>query len=189
MANHSDSSLFVYHHQQLTLYVLVYVNDIVVTGSCSFVVSTLIHTLCQAFPVKDLGSLSYFLGIEVQHTATGLILSQHKYISDLLTRAGMSSAKPITSPLTTTTHLLATLGAPFDHPTNTAASSVVCNTFRSPVLILPLPLVRYASLCILPVFHIGNRSNAFSDIFITFHYGLHIRSSSSLHLIAFSDAD
>ena len=58
-----DASLFTFHHSDIHLYVLVYVDDILVTGTHSSHISTLIRTLQQEFPLKDLGALSYFLGI------------------------------------------------------------------------------------------------------------------------------
>lgn len=67
------------------LYILIYVDDIIIIGSSTSAVSHLIAQLRDDFAVKDLGPLSYFLGIQVSHTSKGLFLSQKKYISDLLT--------------------------------------------------------------------------------------------------------
>jgi histone deacetylase 1/2 len=55
--------------------------------------------------VKDLGPLSFFLGIEVKPTDEGVVLGQKKYITDLLTRTNMLQAKTITTPMTTTEKL------------------------------------------------------------------------------------
>ncbi|CAL1409334.1 unnamed protein product [Linum trigynum] len=52
------------------------------------------------FALRDLGQLSYFLGLEVHHTADGLILNQRKYILELLKRSGMSTANAISTPCT-----------------------------------------------------------------------------------------
>lgn len=66
-------------------YVLVYVDDIIVTASNSHHITTLISSLHNRFALKDLGHLHYFLGIQVAKTsAGGLLLTQSKYISDLL---------------------------------------------------------------------------------------------------------
>ena len=51
------------------------------------------------FPVKDLGSLNFFLGIEVKPTHDGIVLAQEKYISDLLTRTNMLQAKGVSTPM------------------------------------------------------------------------------------------
>jgi hypothetical protein len=57
----------------------------------------LIQLLSSEFKLRDLGDVHYFLGIEVQSTSMGLMLHQHKYILEILTRAGMTSCKPIDS--------------------------------------------------------------------------------------------
>lgn len=61
----SDTSLFLRNGTN-PIYVLVYVDDIIVTGSCSTLISEFISALSNRFSLKDLGQLSYFLGVEVQ---------------------------------------------------------------------------------------------------------------------------
>lgn len=57
-----------------------------------------IQSLSSGFAMKDLGSLHYFLGIEVHHLGFSLFLSQTKYASDILIKAGMIDCKPCDSP-------------------------------------------------------------------------------------------
>ena len=83
-ASMADSSLFVYHSRQIIIYLLVYVDDIIITGNSSSQVSHLVTALSQAFELKDLGALSYFLGIQILPTRFGLTLCQSKYASDVL---------------------------------------------------------------------------------------------------------
>lgn len=65
-----------------------YVDDILITGSSSWLVHELINRLNAQFALKQLGELDYFLGIEVKHLSTGaLLLTQSKYIRELLSRA------------------------------------------------------------------------------------------------------
>jgi len=59
----------------------------------------LIQLLSSKFKLRDLGAVQYFLGIEVQSTGMGLMLRQHKYILNILTRAGMTSCKPVDTPV------------------------------------------------------------------------------------------
>ncbi|MCH96975.1 hypothetical protein A2U01_0017967, partial [Trifolium medium] len=64
-----------------------------------------ISTLATVFSIKDLGSIHFFLGVEVIPTSQGLFLSQHKYIYDLLDRTKMADAKIVHSPMSTSTSL------------------------------------------------------------------------------------
>jgi hypothetical protein len=65
---------------------LIYVDDIIVASSSQAATDALLKDLSQEFALKDLGDLSYFLGIEVQKVDNGLVLSQSKYAHDILTR-------------------------------------------------------------------------------------------------------
>ncbi|XP_024995925.1 uncharacterized protein LOC112529082 [Cynara cardunculus var. scolymus] len=72
-------------------------------GTDSETIRRLIFALSKAFAIKDLGHLNYFLGLEVTHDETGLLLSQAKYAHDVLTRAIMLDAKAVATLLSTTT--------------------------------------------------------------------------------------
>lgn len=94
----ADASLFTKKTDTGITLVLVYVDDILVTGSDSAYISDLIIALSQKFVMKDLGSLKYFFGIEVLKHGSSIILSQTKYATDLLSKAGMLDCKPSSSP-------------------------------------------------------------------------------------------
>ncbi|KAE8732996.1 hypothetical protein F3Y22_tig00001644pilonHSYRG00157 [Hibiscus syriacus] len=69
---------------------------------CKILLVKLLYSLCtQRFSIKGLGTLSYFLGIEVLPTLSGLLLTQRRYITDLLTRTKKIGAKPVSTPLVT----------------------------------------------------------------------------------------
>ncbi|KHN17953.1 Retrovirus-related Pol polyprotein from transposon TNT 1-94 [Glycine soja] len=102
----ADASLFIYQKPEVTLYLLVYVDDIIMTGNSSAELSKLIATLAARFSLKDLGCLSYFLGVEVIPSAAGMFLSQRKYIIDLLHKSGMTNTKPASTPLSASVQLL-----------------------------------------------------------------------------------
>jgi len=106
--------------------VLIYIDDILITSSSSSAVCDLLSTLKQEFAVKDLGLLNYFLGIEVLPNSSGFLLSQHRYILDILSRTKMTKAKPINCPMAFSTHLSAHEGDLFYDP----------NLFRSTVGVL-----------------------------------------------------
>jgi hypothetical protein len=71
----SDNSLFYFQSEDVAMFMLVYVGDIIVTSSKSHVVATLLKRLSDYFSLKYLGNLHYFLGIEVKRVADGIVLS------------------------------------------------------------------------------------------------------------------
>jgi len=71
----ADTSLFYYNKGGHTLFVLVYVDDIIVASSSQAATDVLLRDLQAEFALKDLGDLHYFLGIEVKQLEDGLILS------------------------------------------------------------------------------------------------------------------
>jgi len=75
--------------------VLIYVDDMVITGNNAKAISELKEYLSTHFHMKDFGLLSYFLGLEVLHSAEGLFLCQRKYIKDLLSETKMAHCKPL----------------------------------------------------------------------------------------------
>jgi hypothetical protein len=98
------------------MYVLIYVDDIIITSSSPAAIDTLLTNLHKEFAVKDLGPLKFFLGIEVLSNPNGVLLSQHRYITNILHRTNMLEAKPIASPMASSTSLSAYEGEPFpDH--------------------------------------------------------------------------
>ena len=96
-----DHSLFVYQQTDVCLFALVYVDDILITGSSSPLIHDLINKLHNKFALKKLGKPEYFLGIEVKYQANGsLILTQTKYIRDLLVKVNMADSKGgVTTPM------------------------------------------------------------------------------------------
>ncbi|XP_025616553.1 uncharacterized mitochondrial protein AtMg00810-like [Arachis hypogaea] len=108
MNTKSDASLFTKFFPSSVIYILIYVDDILVTGGSQAEISTLISELNAVFTLKDLGHMNYFLGIEtVKLNDTDILLCQTKYIQDLLTRAGMRGAKAATTPMISSVRLSA----------------------------------------------------------------------------------
>ncbi|KAM0071898.1 putative RNA-directed DNA polymerase [Helianthus debilis subsp. tardiflorus] len=94
-----DYSLFVLSKSDVFVVLLVYVDDIVVTGNNKAAIEHVKNTLRESFQIKDLGLLRYFLGIEVLYSDNGICLSQRKYCLELLNEFGYLGCKPVTTPI------------------------------------------------------------------------------------------
>ncbi|CAL2227060.1 unnamed protein product [Prunus armeniaca] len=116
-ASKADPSLFIFHKDDNFLFLLIYVDDIIVTGNALSQVNALLQSHNRQFAMKDLGDLHYFLGIEVQHTPDMLCLNQAKYAADLLKRATLHEAYPCLTPVATGSQLSYLHGSPLLDPT------------------------------------------------------------------------
>ena len=188
-ASKVDNSLFILSDGSNIFYLMVCVDDILLTGSNSAMLHHLIQLLSSEFKLHDLGTVHYFLGIEVQSTGMGLMLRQYKYILDILTRAGMTSYKPVdtaVSPLKVTilpdnslsdpTRFHQIMGAlqylTFTRPNICFAVNGVCQFMHAPTdshWAAVKHILRYLK---------GTTS-----------YGFHITRGSSFALHGFTDAD
>ena len=77
----------------------IYVDDIMIKGNDSEEKDKLEQGLKKKFLLKNLGRMKYFLGIVIAHSSNGIILSQHKYILDILTETGFTDCKPAKTPI------------------------------------------------------------------------------------------
>ncbi|KAG8501578.1 hypothetical protein CXB51_003865 [Gossypium anomalum] len=111
-ASKADSSLFIRESSRNVLLLMAYVDDIVITGSSSKAIDDVVTRLHSKFALKDMGRLSFFLGIKVQHTSQGLLLGQRKYISEILHKIGMVGAAATPIPMVSTLKLAASDGSP-----------------------------------------------------------------------------
>lgn len=182
----ADTSLFIYHRGRDLVYVLVYVDDIVVTGSRPALITKVISTLADRFSIKDLGNFSYFLGIEASRSSKGLHLMQCKYIIDLLTKTSMLSAKPVAP------HPRLTLnsGSPLLNPTE---YRMVVGSLQ--YLAFTRPDIAYAVNKLSQFMHKPTEDHwqavkrVLRYLAGTASHGIFIRSDSPLSLHAYSDAD
>jgi len=97
--SHYDYSLFTKKVNKELIVVLVYVGDLLVTGSCSNLIVQTRNDLKLKFKMKDLGELKFFLGIEFARSKEGYVMSQRKYALELISEMGLSGAKPVSTPL------------------------------------------------------------------------------------------
>jgi histone deacetylase 1/2 len=191
-ASTADTSLFILSRSGLTMFLLVYVDDIIVISSSSSATERLIRAMGAAFAVKDLGRLHYFLGIEVHHQSSSLVLSQKKYAIDLLQRAGMLKCAPASTPMTVTDRLSAHEGTLLTADEATRYRSIVGGL---QYLTLTRPDISFAVNKVCQFLH-APRDPHWTAVkrilrFIKFtcSHGLQLRHTSDTLLSAFSDAD
>jgi hypothetical protein len=186
----SNTSLFICRTSLYTIYVLIYVDDIIITSSSNLAIDNLLHNLKSDFVVKHLGPLKFFLGIEVIPNPNGVLLSQQRYIKDILSRTKMLEAKPVNTPIASFTNLSTHEGEPFpDH-----------TLFRSTVgalqyLSITRPDIAFAVNKLSQFMHKPTQihwqsvKQLLRYLKSTIQFGLHIYRSSCNTLHAFCDAD
>nr|GEX21404.1 ribonuclease H-like domain-containing protein [Tanacetum cinerariifolium] len=112
----TDTSLFVFHHGSDIAYLLLYVDNIILTASSTALLQRIIALLHSEFAMTDLGSLNYFLGISAQRSSSGTFLSQSKFAKEIIERAHMQNCNPCKTPFDTKSKL-GSDGDPVSDPT------------------------------------------------------------------------
>lgn len=192
MASRADTSLFIYNKKNVTIYLLIYVDDIIVTSSSNQAIEALLADLKDNFALKDLGDLHYFLGIQVTRTSDDLILSQEKYAADLLSKVGMSNCKPVSTPMSASEKLSVNDGEPLSPEDATKYRSIVG---ALQYLTLTRPDIAFSVIKICQFLHCPTSvhwtavKRILRYVHQTLHLGIRFRRSSSLLVSAFSDAD
>lgn len=186
----TDHSLFISTHGDDTSYILLYVDDIILTTSSHSLRDTIIAALRSEFSMTDLGPLNYFLGMSATRHSGGLFLHQSKYAEDIIYRAKMVNCKPALTPVDTKSKLSATSGEKFDDPTlyRSLAGALQYLTFTRPD-------ISYAvqQICLYmhdpQTSHFAALKRIIRYIQGTKEFGLHLSPSTVTNLSAYSDAD
>jgi hypothetical protein len=187
-----DTSLFIYRRHGVTIYLLVYVDDIIVTSSSSSAVDALLRDLRSDFAIMDLGKLHYFLGIQVNWLPDGLSLSQAKYAPDILQKAWITKCKPMKTPLATSKKLSINNGDPLSDEEATRYRSIVGGL---QYLTLTRPDISFAvnKVCWFlhspTSLHMAAIKRILRYVQDTLNFGLKFHRSSSLKANVFSNAD
>ncbi|XP_060212165.1 uncharacterized mitochondrial protein AtMg00810-like [Lycium barbarum] len=187
----SNTSMFVRRSSSGILVLLLYVDDIILTGSHSTLLNQFISLLSRQFSMKDLGELHYFLGVQAIRSSNDLHLSQRKYISDLLLKFHMYTCKPVVTPLASRTTISLMDGELLSDPSE----------YRSMVgtlqyLTLTRPDIAYAVNLVSQFMHAPRNTHLhcvkriFRYLQGTLAHGLFLRASSSNSLVvAYSNVD
>lgn len=186
----SDTSLFILKHNGDYVYLLVYVDDILVTGGSPTLVQQIIDAIARKFSIKDMGNLGYFLGIEAIRSSRGLHLMQRKYIIDLLTKTNMLNAKHAPTPLPSSPKLTVKSGTPLSDPHEYCR--IVCSL---QYLALMRPDVSYADNKLSQFMHMPTTDHlqavkrVLRYLSGTLSHGIFLQKQSRHVLHAFSNAD
>lgn len=170
--------------------ILIYVDDILVIGSNTHSLRCFTQKLNNIFSLKDLGSLHYFLGIEAYRDKSGIYLTQGKYISDLLDMFHMGNATPYSTPMAAHKSLSIHSGEPLENPSQyrsaVGALQYLCNT-RPDISFCVGKLSQFLSKPTTE--HWKAVKRVLRYLRGTIHYGIHIKPSALLDIVAYSDAD
>ncbi|CAM8942988.1 unnamed protein product [Rhodiola kirilowii] len=112
----NDHSLFTLTNSDEFIALLVYVDDVVLTGTNLELISAVKSFIHSRFKIKDLGHLKFFLGLEVARSDSGLLLNQRKYVLDLLADTGLLGCKPSLLPMDTSHKLALSTSPILDDP-------------------------------------------------------------------------
>uniref|UniRef100_A0A8R7QUX5 Reverse transcriptase Ty1/copia-type domain-containing protein n=1 Tax=Triticum urartu TaxID=4572 RepID=A0A8R7QUX5_TRIUA len=189
-ATRFDNSLFTYNSGNDAAFLLLYVDDIVLTASTSALLHRIVHRLTDAFAMKDLGALRFFLGIQVTRTPAGFFLCQKQYAEEILERAGMDMCKPSPTPIDTKGKLPQANGPRVTDPSEyrSLAGALQYLTITRPELAYVVQQV-----CL----HMHDPRECHRALIkrvlryvrgVPAH-GLHLRASPTLDLRAYTDAD
>ncbi|PKU60478.1 Retrovirus-related Pol polyprotein from transposon TNT 1-94 [Dendrobium catenatum] len=96
----ADPSLLLYRSDSVRLYLLIYVDDLLLTGNHSPTIDRLLLMLKTTFSLKQLGAVDTFLGIQVLKKPGGIFLHQTKYATDLLNSSGFINCTAVPTPIT-----------------------------------------------------------------------------------------
>lgn len=165
-------------------------DDIILTTSFHALLKFIIFRLSSEFAIKDLGDLSYFLGIVITRHASSLFLFQCQYASEIIDKAGMSSCKSSPTPIYTKPKLGATFSEPYADPSHYCSLAGVLQ-----YLTFTRPNISYAVQQVCLYMHNPREAHMHALKRIirylhgTFDHGLHIYPSSISTIIFYIDAD
>jgi hypothetical protein len=185
----SDTLLFVYHRCADTAYLLLYIDNIILTASSLELLQYTTTALQQQFVLKDLGPLHHFLDFSVEQQSDDLFLHQRQYARDILERASMSDCKPCSTPIDTQAKISSDMGAL--SATRLPITTWLGLSSTSPSLdpTLPMRSSRCASTCTTPVPHLMATKHILHYLQGTLDHGLLLHRASISDLIVYTNVD
>uniref|UniRef100_A0ACD5Y1K9 Uncharacterized protein n=1 Tax=Avena sativa TaxID=4498 RepID=A0ACD5Y1K9_AVESA len=184
-----DPALFVHISPRGRTLLLLYVDDMIITGDDSKYIDFVKACLRDQFLMTDLGPLCYFLGIEVSSTSDGFSISQEKYIQDLLAHAALGDERTVETSMELNVQLRASDGDPLPDPIRYRhlLGSLVYLDVTSPDISYPVHILSQFVLAPTTV-HYSHILRVLRYLRGTITRRLFFPRSSSLQLQAYSDA-
>jgi hypothetical protein len=186
----ADHSLFVKASDSTFTTLLVYVDDIVLTGNSMSEINFVKKILDNGFKIKDLGPLRFFVGLEVARTKDGISLNQRKYAMKLLHDSGNLSTKPATTPCDPSTKLTNEGSTPYSNQSayRRLVGRLLYLTHTRPDIAFSVQqLSQYVSRPLKSHFRAANRVLRYLKYAPS--QGLFFPASTSLRLSIFVDSD
>lgn len=187
---HADSSLFIKARAGKLAIVLVYVDDLIITGDDEGEVHQTRENLSVRFQMKELGELKHFLGLEVERTKEGLFLCQQKYTRDVLQKFGMMECKPVSTPIEPNAKICAHEGKELEDGTmyRQLVGSLIYLTLTRPDISYAVGVMsRYMQSpkkC-----HLDSARRILRYVKGTIDYGLLYKRGENCNLVGYCDAD
>ena len=187
---HADPSLFTKEREGKLAIVLVYVDDLIITGDDIREIQQTRENLSVRFQMTEIGELKHFLGLEVDRTKEGLFLCQQKYTRDILQKFGMLECKPVSSPMEPNSKICAHEGRKLDDGTmyRQLIGSLIYLTLTRPDISYAVGVVsRYMQSPKKP--HLDAARRILRYVKGTIDYGLLYKRGEDCKLVGYCDAD
>jgi hypothetical protein len=187
---HSDPNVYTKKVGSHLIILVLYVDDLILTGSDSKLLNHVKNSLKKKFEMTDLGFLHYFLGLQVLKTNEGIFLSQSKYACDLLRRFHMEDCKPTHSPFLVWSQAYSTCTSPEVDATmyRQLVGSLLYLTHTHPDISFVVGLVaRYMKTP--HEIHWKAYKRILLYVHGTVQFGIHYSSGGTPLLVGFTDSD
>ncbi|GKV11936.1 hypothetical protein SLEP1_g23148 [Rubroshorea leprosula] len=190
LASDSDHSLFVKKQSSLHVIVLLYVDDIIITGNDEKEIARLQEELSIRFDMKNLGELNHFLGLEVENLENRIFVTQRNYAEKLVAKFDLKEGKKCSTPLDINIRLRRDEGSLLSNPQpyRVLVGSLIYLTITRPDIAFAVGLVsRFMQAPRKP--HLEAAKKILKYVNTTLDMGLFYKKEANFSLLGFTDAD
>jgi hypothetical protein len=187
---HSDSNVYILRQEDALLFLALYVDDLIVTGSTSSIIASIKITLHDMFSMTELGLLHYFLRIEITWSSSRISLAQPKYALDLLAHFHMVDCKLALTPFLSRVKLEAKCSTPLVDATlyHQLVGRLIYLTHTHPDISFVVGIVSHFMMEPHEL-HWKAVKHIFHYIQGTHRYEIHYAMGTSSYLIGYMDSD